>query len=73
MNFILAMILRPDVQEKAHDLIEDVVGTKRLPTFQDRPSLSYIDAILRECLRWRPMLPLCALLIPHNRNKLVDQ
>ncbi|OAX31349.1 cytochrome P450, partial [Rhizopogon vinicolor AM-OR11-026] len=58
MNFILAMTLHPDVQEKAHDLIESVVGTKRLPTFEDRPSLPYIDAILRECLRWHPMLPL---------------
>jgi cytochrome P450 len=63
MNFILAMILHPDIQEKVHDLIETVVGTKRLPTFQDRSSLLYIDAILRECLRWRPMLPLCALSI----------
>jgi len=58
MNFILAMTLHPDVQEKAHDLIESMVGTKRLPTFEDRPSLPYIDAILRECLRWRPTLPL---------------
>jgi cytochrome P450 len=63
MNFILAMILCPDIQEKVHDLIEIVVGTKRLPTFQDRSSLLYIDAILRECLRWRPMVPLCALSI----------
>ncbi|KAG1744160.1 cytochrome P450 [Suillus paluster] len=61
MNFILAMILHPHVQEKAHELIESVVGTKRLPTFQDRPALSYIDAILRECLRWRPVFPLAIM------------
>jgi cytochrome P450 len=61
MNFILAMILHPDVQEKAHDLIERVVGTQRLPTFEDRPSLLYVDAILRESLRWYPVTPLGAL------------
>lgn len=57
MNFILAMTLHPQVQERAHDLIESVVGANRLPTFQDRSSLPYIDAILRECMRWRPVFP----------------
>ena len=52
------MVLYPDVQEKAIALLERVVGTSRLPTFQDRPSLIYIDAIMRECLRWRPVLPI---------------
>ncbi|KAG2125389.1 cytochrome P450 [Suillus clintonianus] len=61
MNFILVMILYPDMQEKARKLIESVVGTKRLPTFEDRPSLPYIDAILRECLRWRPVFPLAIM------------
>jgi len=58
MNFILAMILQPDIQEKAHELIESLVGKQRLPTFEDRPSLPYVDAILRECLRWHPVTPL---------------
>ncbi|KAG0700290.1 cytochrome P450 [Suillus ampliporus] len=61
MNFILAMILNPHIQEKAHELVESVVGTDRLPTFQDRPSLAYVDAILRECLRWRPVFPLAIM------------
>jgi cytochrome P450 len=68
MNFILAMILQPDVQEKAHALIDSVVGTKSLPTFQDRQSLPYIDAILRECMRWHPVFPLGALLSLHNSD-----
>lgn len=68
MNFILAMVLHPHVQEKAHDLIESVVGTDRLPTFQDRSSLSYIDAVLRESLRWHPVLPLGTLLWQHGRE-----
>lgn len=60
--FILAMVLFPEVQAKAHTLIDAVVGAARLPTFEDRSSLQYIDAILRETLRWRPILPLS---IPH--------
>lgn len=56
--FILAMVLFPEVQAKAHTLIDSVVGASRLPTFSDRPSLQYIDAILRETLRWHPSLPL---------------
>ncbi|KAG1840995.1 cytochrome P450 [Suillus subalutaceus] len=56
--FILAMVLFPEVQMKAHALIDAVVGTSRLPTFEDRSSLQYIDAILRETLRWHPILPL---------------
>ncbi|KAG2111960.1 cytochrome P450, partial [Suillus discolor] len=60
--FILAMVLFPEVQVKAHTLIDAVVGASRLPTFEDRSSLQYIDAILRETLRWHPILPLS---IPH--------
>ncbi|KAG2032237.1 cytochrome P450 [Suillus americanus] len=61
MNFLLVMILYPDVQQKAHRLLDSVVGSKRLPTFHDRPSLPYIDAILRECMRWRPVFPLAIM------------
>ncbi|KAG1722033.1 cytochrome P450 [Suillus paluster] len=60
--FILAMVLFPEVQVKAHALIDAVIGGSRLPTFEDRSSLQYIDAILRETLRWHPILPLS---MPH--------
>jgi cytochrome P450 len=73
MNFMLAMILYPQVQEKAHDLIERVIGTKRLPTLEDRSSLPYVGAIVRECLRWRPVFPLCALLIHQDRKQISDR
>jgi cytochrome P450 len=72
MNFILAMILLPDVQEKASNLIHGVVGTNRLPTFEDRPSLLYIDAIMRECLRWRPVLPLGASALVAREKQMTD-
>ncbi|KAH7928454.1 cytochrome P450 [Leucogyrophana mollusca] len=56
--FLLAMVLYPEVQERAQALIDSVVGTGRLPNFEDRPSMPYIDAILRETLRWHPVAPM---------------
>ncbi|KAG2059751.1 cytochrome P450 [Suillus hirtellus] len=55
--FILAMVLNPEVQTKAQAEIDRIVGKDRLPDFDDRPALPYIDAILRETLRWQPVLP----------------
>lgn len=60
-GFILAMVLYPKVQVKAQAEIDTIVGLTRLPSFEDRPSLPYVEAILRETLRWMPALPL----VPH--------
>jgi cytochrome P450 len=57
-TFILAMALHPLVQKKATEEIDSVVGSDRLPTFDDRASLPYIDALYREVLRWRPVTPI---------------
>jgi cytochrome P450 len=58
MVFFLAMVLYPDVQKCAQAEIDSVVGKYRLPTFEDRTSLPYVDAVLRETLRWNPIAPL---------------
>ncbi|KAF7365163.1 Cytochrome p450 [Mycena venus] len=57
-SFFLAMALHPDIQKKAQHEIDTVVGTYRLPEFEDRPSLPFIEALYREVMRWRPVLPL---------------
>jgi hypothetical protein len=49
--------LHPDAQKRAQEEIDRVVGRERLPTFEDRASLPYIEALRRETLRWRPALP----------------
>ena len=54
------MGLYPDVQKKARAEIDAVVGSDRLPTYEDQQSLPYIDAIVKEVLRWRPGIPLGA-------------
>jgi cytochrome P450 len=57
-QFILAMIMNPEVLAKAHEEIDRVVGNDRLPTFEDRPNLPYIECVMNESLRWGPSLPL---------------
>ncbi len=52
------MILFPDIQARAQAELDAVVGTDRLPTFDDRKSLPYIEALMREVLRWHPPPPL---------------
>ena len=55
-------MLLPDIQKKAQEEIDMVVGTDRLPSFEDRASLPYVDAIVKEVFRWHPILP---MLFPH--------
>ncbi|KAH7884392.1 cytochrome P450 [Phlebopus sp. FC_14] len=64
--FVLAMMLYPEAQERAQKEIDAVVGTNRLPDFSDRSSLPYVDAVLRETLRWHPVFPLG---LPHYTTK----
>jgi len=58
MLFLLAMVLYPDTQKRAQAEIDSVIGRDRLPTFEDRASLPYVDAVVRETFRWNPILPL---------------
>ena len=56
------MAKHPDIQRRAQEEVDRVVGNDRLPDFNDRPCLPYIDAIYRELLRHTPPL---ALGLPH--------
>ncbi|CAE7210631.1 unnamed protein product [Rhizoctonia solani] len=63
MMFFLAMLLYPEVQKKAQNELDSVIRNGRLPTFEDRAELGYIERIIQEILRWRPVT---ALAIPHT-------
>lgn len=52
------MLRYPDIQKKAHDELDSVIGRERFPTFEDRPRLPFIDAVCKEALRWNPVTPL---------------
>ncbi|OQU96412.1 hypothetical protein CLAIMM_02496 isoform 1 [Cladophialophora immunda] len=53
--FTLAMLLYPDVMRKGQAELDSVLGPTHFPKFEDRDSLPYIDAIIKEILRWRPV------------------
>ncbi|TFK49673.1 cytochrome P450 [Heliocybe sulcata] len=55
---LLALLLYPEVQMKAHSEIDKIVGNGRLPSYEDRASLPYVDAFVSEVLRWHPVTPL---------------
>ncbi|KAJ3854521.1 cytochrome P450 1 [Lentinula lateritia] len=57
-SFMLAMCMHPDAQAKAQEEIDRVVGKDRLPTFEDRRSLPYVEAVYREVMRLDPPIPL---------------
>ena len=55
--FVLNMVLHPEIQSNGQHLLDEVVGRSRLPTFEDRPKLRYVDYIVQEMLRWCPVSP----------------
>jgi cytochrome P450 len=52
------MTVYPEVQRRAQAEIDRVIGSDRLPTLADQPSLPYVDALVKEVLRWNPVAPL---------------
>ena len=57
------MTLFPEAQKKGQEEIDRVIGNDRLPDFEDKENLPYIDAIYKECLRYHSLtihsLPIC--------------
>ncbi|KAH9896527.1 cytochrome P450 [Cubamyces lactineus] len=58
LNCILAMVLHPDKLKKAQEELDRVVGTARMPLISDKADLPYVNALIKEIMRWRPVLPL---------------
>ena len=48
----------PQAQRKAQEEIDRVIGNERFPTMADQPDLPYIEALVKEVLRWNPVAPL---------------
>ncbi|KAI9441798.1 cytochrome P450 [Lactarius indigo] len=61
-SLFLALIFYPEVQKRAQAEIDSVISRDRLPTYDDKPRLPYIEAISKELLRWYLMMPLG---VPH--------
>lgn len=67
--FTAAMIQYPKVQKKAQEEIDRVIGTNRLPTITDREKLPYLNAVVKETLRWWPIAPMG---FPHTATDDVE-
>ncbi|KAF9074605.1 cytochrome P450 [Rhodocollybia butyracea] len=62
-TFVLAMVLHPEVFKQAQAEMDAVVGTNRLPVFEDRASLPYLECVIKEACRWNAPVPLG---LPHR-------
>lgn len=65
-GFVLAMMVFPDVQRKAQEELERIVGPNRLPEVDDYPNLPYIRCCVKESLRWMPTV---VMGVPHASTK----
>jgi len=52
------MVLNPKAMKKAQEELDRVVGEGELPDFSHKDNLPYIDALVKEVLRWNPSLPI---------------
>lgn len=48
---MLAMVRWPEIQKKAQEEIDRVIGRGRFPLFKDRASLPYVTAVVKETCR----------------------
>ena len=48
LTLVLALVQFPDVQRKAQEEIDRVVGPDRMPTIEDLEHMPYIQAIIHE-------------------------
>lgn len=56
LTMVLALAKHPEVQKRARTEIDPLCGTERSPSFaNDFKSLPYINAVVKEGMRWRPV------------------
>ena len=67
--FFQAMSLFPEAQKKAQAELDSVVGPHRLPSYRDRASLPYVNAVLKESLRWHNVAP---TVLPHSAGEDIE-
>ncbi|KAG2128831.1 cytochrome P450 [Suillus cothurnatus] len=63
---IMAAACHPLAQAKVHEELDKVIGSDRVPTFDDSNSLPQLHAFLLEALRWRPIVRIG---FPHRATK----
>jgi len=62
-SLFLALVLYPEVQKRAQAELDSVISRDRLPTYDDKSRLPYIEAMSKELLRWQMVTPMG---VPHS-------
>ncbi|KAK5102518.1 hypothetical protein LTR70_000376 [Exophiala xenobiotica] len=57
-TFSLVMTLHPEWQDRVKEEVDRVVGSDRIVDLSDSPDLPVLRACIKECLRWKPPVPL---------------
>lgn len=60
------MCLYPNIQRRAQEEINNVIGAERLPVVGDRERLPFINNLISEILRWAPASPMG---LPHSPSR----
>lgn len=61
----MLMALHPEEQARAQEEIDSAIGHSRLPSLSDKPDLPYTNALIKEVMRWHPVLPLGECTVSH--------
>jgi cytochrome P450 len=57
-TFLVAMLANPEVFRRAQKEVDAATGGERLPTFADKGTLPYVEALFLEVLRTNTVTPL---------------
>lgn len=72
LHIVVVTLTRyPHVLKKAQEEVDRVIGSNRMPTLADMKDLRYINAVIEECNRLRPIAPLN---LPHEMvcDQIID-